>query len=162
MELTNLIGMEVLDMPVLAQEKLTTFSRFDLLVFDPGHMVGWAGVVSTANYVEQNRVGYLQHIEVGQGHWNECLEWVSKQVVIERTPFAARRTFDPWPLYFTGTVLAKMHPQEPSYVMPTNLKVANKWFKLPRGHGLGPHAKDALSHLVYTLVRQSTDGSKTG
>lgn len=127
-----------------------TATRWSVLVFDPGLTTGWAGYDA--------RVG----IVVGQLGWNEFAAertWEAFRIVIERTPFAARRTFDTWPLYVTGAVLAHIHPQPVEFVLPTNLKVAKKWFDLPRGHGIGRHAKDALSHLVYTLVR---DHQKTG
>lgn len=135
----NVINVPSLDMRVSPSESLE--QDYDLIVLDPGEMVGWAGV----------RYGA---IEVGQLPWHACLGFGAYQVYIERTPFASRLTFDPWPLYYTGMVIAKLYPMEPHYVLPTNLKVAQKWFKLPRSHGLGPHAKDALAHLVYVLVRQ--------
>lgn len=115
---------------------------YDLLVLDPGRMVGWAGITNNL-------------IECGQAEWHHALKWDCDAVFIESTPFAARRTFDTWPMWYTGAVIAKVYPQEVKFVQPTDLKAASKWFSLPRGHSLGVHAKDALTHLVGVLVKQS-------
>lgn len=114
-------------------------------------MVGWAGIPCL------DRVH--PHIEVGQEAWNDSLFWRAKQVFIESTPFAARRTFDTWPMWYTGAVIAKVYPETPKFVQPTDLKAASKWYSLPRGHSLGVHAKDALTHLVGVLVKQSQKSS---
>lgn len=138
--LNNIIGIDSLDLPVEPNANL--YGTYELLVLDPGAMVGWAGIR-----------GFTRQIEVGQAEWHECLRWYCEDVVIERTPFAAQRTFDVWPLYYTGAVVAKVYPREPRFVLPTDLKVAQQWYSLPRRHGLGPHAKDALTHLVGVLVK---------
>lgn len=141
--LKNIIGIPALDLPVRRMESL--FGSFDVLVLDPGSMVGWAGVTAAPD----------KAILVGQDHWHECLRWYSERVWIEETPFAARRTFDVWPIRYDGAVRAKLWPNVPNRVMPTDLTPAKQWFSLPRGHGLGRHAKDALTHLVGVLVRES-------
>jgi hypothetical protein len=137
----NFIGAPELDYPIRKAELRTTLSGYRILVLDPGKTVGWAGLC-------------FGRIEVGQAPWYKCLDFAAEQVVIERTPFAAQRTFDVWPLYYTGAVIAKMYPREPEYVLPTSLKIAQRWYKLPPGHGLGPHAKDALTHLVWVLGKE--------
>lgn len=144
----NIIGIPALDIEIFPLPSLALCSAFELLVFDPGSMVGWAGVTTYGGTRPRC-------IEVGQEEWYECFRWRADRVVVERTPFAAQRTFDVWPLYFTGAVLAKLYPQEPEFVLPTDLKVAKRWFELPRKHGLGRHAKDALTHLIGTLVKDA-------
>lgn len=144
--LINEIGDSHLDLDVYRKSSLGTYPSAEILVFDPGEMVGWARLIDMPD--EYNK----PFIEVGQAPWWQCRDFAAERVVIERTPYAAQRTFDPWPMYFTGIVLGKIYPREPEYVLPTGLKIAKKWYGLPRGHGLGRHAKDALSHLVYTLV----------
>lgn len=148
-QLNNIIGLPMLDIDVYPAEVLTWFPRFDILVFDPGEMVGWAGVAT--NSLDR---GY-RFIEVGQGPWHECLRFEASRIFIETTPFASQRTFDTWPIRYEGAVRAKIYPKQPGSVRPTDLKVAKKWFRLPRGHGLGRHAKDALTHLIWVLVRES-------
>lgn len=144
--LDNIIGIDALDMDVCPTDSVEEWN-FSLLVLDPGKMVGWAGVLEST----QESLGV-----VGQAPWYECLDIVAKRVVVERTPYAARRTFDPWPMYYTGMVMAKIFPNEIETVLPTSLKVNQKWFALPKKHGLGPHAKDALTHLVGVLVKDAT------
>lgn len=153
-ELGNVIGIDALDMQVRPTKKLG--GDFSLLVLDPGKMVGWAGVCYD-EYEEQYGSDVIYrcddpYIEVGQAPWHDALSFKAERVFIERTPFAAQRTFDTWPLYYTGAIIAKLYPREPNFVLPTNLKVAQKWYELPKGHGLGLHARDALSHLIHTLV----------
>lgn len=157
--LENIIGIDALDVPVRTVDKLS--GDFSTLVLDPGKMVGWAGVCYD-EYEERTAsgsTGYVYvgdpYIEVGQAPWHDALRFKAERVVIERTPFASQRTFDTWPLYYTGAVIAKLYPRDVNFVLPTQLKVNQKWFKLPRGHGLGPHAKDALTHLVGVLVKDA-------
>lgn len=138
--LNNIIGIAALDSLVCPMQSL--HGDFDILVLDPGEMVGWAGTRD-------------DFILVGQGPWFECLSWTAYTVYIEATPYAAKRTFDQWPIRYDGAVRAKIFPDFPLSVFPTNLKVARKWYSLPRGHGIGRHAKDALTHLVSVLVRES-------
>lgn len=139
--LNNEIGIDALDLPIHPMQSL--HGTFDLLVFDPGQFVGWAGV----------RDG---HVEVGQSPWYEVItSWSCQTVYIERTPFAAIRTFDPWPIRFEGIVHSRLYPIAPKFVSPTSLSVAGRWFSLPKGHGLGRHAKDALTHLVGVLVKEA-------
>lgn len=111
----------------------------ELLVFDPGQMVGWAAL--------ENEYAF-----VGQGAWYDCRNYLADEIVIEATPYAAKLTFDTWPIMFEGMVRASIWPKEPLMVQPTALKAARNWYSLPRGHGLGRHAKDALTHLVGYLV----------
>lgn len=155
--LKNIIGLPVLDLDIKPRMSLTTYPHYDILVFDPGQMVGFAGLCGEAVY-ERGRLTHVEfHIDVGQGEWHECLSFHAKRVFVETTPYAARRTFDPWPIRFDGMVRAILHPhgEEPESVYPTNLDVARHWFELPKKHGLGRHAKDALTHLVSVLVRES-------
>lgn len=154
--LKNIIGLPVLDLDIVPRMSLSPL-RYDILVFDPGQMVGWAGLESVGIYEDCRLVGHEYHIDVGQGEWHECLSFHAKRVFVETTPYAARRTFDPWPIRFDGMLRAILHRhgEEPESVYPTNLDVARHWFSLPRGHGLGRHAKDALTHLVSVLVRES-------
>lgn len=146
--LKNIIGIPILDTDVHHKMSLTWFPNYEILVFDPGEMVGWAGIA-------KDRMSGYTYIEVGQGPWHECLRFEASTVYVESTPFAARRTFDPWPIRFDGAVRAKLHPKIPLPVSPTTLKVARKWFSLPRKHELGRHAKDALTHLIGVLAKQS-------
>lgn len=154
--LKNIIDIPALDVDIHPKLSLTWHPRYDILVFDPGQMVGWAGLASLGVYKDSRRAGTTTHIEVGQGEWHECMNWNAQRVFIETTPYAARRTFDPWPIRFDGAVRAKIHPTEPESCFPTNLHVSKEWFSLPRGHGLGRHAKDALTHLVAVLVREAS------
>lgn len=144
--ITNIIAEPSLDIDIYPKSALTTYPSAKILVFDPGEMVGWAALIDQPDEYSQ------PYIEVGQAEWHQCRNFAAERIFIERTPYAARRTFDAAPMHFTGIVLGKMHPRQPSYVLPTSLKVAARWFSLPRGHGLGPHAKDALAHLVYVMV----------
>lgn len=146
--LRNIIDIPALDVDVYPKYSLHSATKFDILVFDPGLMVGWAG---TTTYGGTKSA----HIEAGQGNWYDCMRFRADKVFVETTPYAAQRTFDPWPIRFDGIVRAKIFPQTPHPVFPTNLKVAKKWFALPRGCGLGRHARDALSHLVGVLVKES-------
>lgn len=137
--LKNIIGIESLDANVY---NTTVFDGyFDRLVIDPGEMVGWAGTADG-------------DILVGQAPWFECIHdgWNANLIYLETTPYAARRTFDPWPMRFDGIVRAKMYPHAPLPVYPMNLNVSRKWFTVPRGSGIGKHARDALTHLVHVLV----------
>lgn len=151
----NIIGIPSLDVEVYPKLSLAWFPNYDILVFDPGQMVGWAGYAKDTVYDNGRVLGVVSYIEVGQGHWHECLDWKAKTVYIEMTPYAAVRTFDPWPIRFDGIVHSKLHPRSPLYVQNTDLKVGREWFKLPKGHGLGRHAKDALTHLVHVLVTKA-------
>lgn len=141
-QLENIIGIPALDIPVHHYQDIAA-RHFSRLVFDPGQMVGWAGTVDD------------ETIYTGQGEWHTFDEWTADEVWIEATPYAARLTFDPWPIRFDGMVRMMLYPRTPKDVFPTNLHVAKEWFKLPRGHGLGRHSKDALTHLVSVLVRES-------
>lgn len=151
--LNNIIDIDVLNVDIYPKPSLDSSLKFDILVLDPGQMVGWAGLAREGVYTSGGRLtGKRPYIAVGQGEWHQCLRFRAERVFVETTPYAARRTFDPWPIRFDGMVRAKIHPDEPESIYPTNLNVAKKWFSLPRSHGLGRHARDALTHLVHVLV----------
>lgn len=137
-------------------------SGYEKLMIDPGEYVGWAALVREPVYHNSRRVAWWDHIECGQGMWWEMLRDRGNfhrvgQVMMESTPVAAIRTMDAWPIRVEGAVRIELFPKEPRMVMPTDLRVARKWFKLPRGHGLGKHANEALAQLLGVLVK---DGAK--